>query len=105
MKDRRFGVRIPCEDPVSLSWMDHTGETLQDSARLADISRSGASVRSRHALKVGTTLSLRYQDQEFVSKVRHCVTGPSGYVLGIEFEDGYRWSPRQAPSEAHQPGQ
>ena len=105
MKDRRFGVRIPCEDAVSLSWMDHTGETLQDSAHLADISRSGASVRSRHPLKVGTTLSLRYQDQEFVSKVRHCVTGPSGYVLGIEFEDGYRWSPRQAPSEAHQPGQ
>ncbi|HEV8414748.1 MAG TPA: PilZ domain-containing protein [Bryobacteraceae bacterium] len=105
MKDRRFGVRIPCEDPVSLSWMDHTGETLQDSAHLADISRSGASVRSRQPVKVGTTLSLRYQDQEFVSKVRHCVSVPSGYVLGIEFEDGYRWSPRQVPSEARQPGQ
>jgi len=105
MKDRRFGVRIPCEDPVSLSWMDHTGETLQDSAHLADISRTGASVRSRQPVKVGTTLSLRYQDQEFVSKVRHCVSAPSGYVLGIEFEDGYRWSPRQVPSEARQPGQ
>ena len=105
MNDRRFDVRIPCEDSVRLSWMDHTGETLQDSAHLADISRSGASVRSRQPVKVGTTLSFRYQDQEFVSKVRHCVLAPSGYVLGIEFEEGYRWSPRQAPSEARQPGQ
>jgi hypothetical protein len=94
MGDRRFDMRIPVADSIDLSWTDLVGKTMRDSAQLADISRSGASVRSQHPVKIGTLLSFRYQDQEFISKVRHCVSSPPGYLLGIEFEDGYRWSPR-----------
>jgi c-di-GMP-binding flagellar brake protein YcgR len=94
MNDRRFDVRVPVADTVSLCWTDQTGEKQQDPADLADISRSGASVRSQHPVKIGTTIFLVYQDQEFAGKVRSCVSGPTGYVLGIEFDDGYRWKPR-----------
>ena len=94
MNDRRFDVRVPVADTVSLSWTDHAGQKQHVPADLADISRSGASVRSQHPVKVGTTVSLGYQDQNFAGKVRSCVSGSAGYVLGIEFEDGYRWSPR-----------
>ena len=96
MNDRRFDLRAHREDPVSLRWTDHTGEILQGSAYLADISRSGASIRAQHPVKVGTILSLGYQDKEFAGKVTHCASGASGYVLGVEFDDGYRWSPRAA---------
>jgi len=95
MIDRRFDVRVPVADTVSLIWTDQTGEKQQDSADLADISRSGASVRALHPVKVGAIVSLGYQDQELVGKVRSCVAGPASYVLGIEFEDGYRWKPRR----------
>ena len=94
MNDRRFDVRVPVADTVLLSWTDQTGQKQQGPADMADISRSGASVRAQHPVKVGTILSLGYQDQEFAGKVRSCVSGPTGYVLGIEFEDGYRWKPR-----------
>jgi hypothetical protein len=94
MNDRRFDVRVPVADTVLLSWTDQTGQKQQGPADLADISRSGASVRTQHPVKVGTKLSVGYQDQELVGKVRSCVSGPTGYVVGIEFEDGYRWKPR-----------
>ncbi len=94
MNDRRFDVRVPVADTVNLSWTDQTGQKQQVPADLADISRSGASAHVQHPVKVGTTLSLGYQDQEYVGRVRHCKSGASGFVLGIEFEDGYRWSPR-----------
>src|SRR5580704_2024419 len=94
MNDRRFDLRVPVADTVSLGWTDQAGKKQQGSADMGDISRSGASVRTRHPVKVGTKLSLGYQDQEFAGKVTHCVSGPTGYVLGIEFEDGSRWSPR-----------
>jgi hypothetical protein len=94
MNDRRFDVRVPVADTVSLCWTDQAGQKQQGPADLADISRSGASVRSQHPVKIGTTLSFGYQDQALVGKVRSCVSSPTGYVLGIEFEDGYRWKPR-----------
>jgi predicted protein tyrosine phosphatase len=95
MNDRRFDLRAFVAETVNLSWMDHTGQKQHGPADLADISRSGASVRSLHPVKVGTILSFNYQNQEFAGKVTHCKSGTSGYTLGIEFEDGYRWSPRK----------
>jgi hypothetical protein len=94
MIDRRFDVRVPVADTVLLSWTDQTGQKQQGPADMADISRSGAQVRIQHPAKVGAILSFGYQDQEFLGKVRSCVSGPTGYVVGIEFEDGYRWKPR-----------
>ena len=95
MIDRRFDVRVPVADTVSLSWTDAMGEQQQGHADLADISRSGASVRVQHPLKIGSRLSINYQDQELVGTVRSCIAGPTSYALGIEFEDGYRWKPRR----------
>jgi len=95
MIDRRFDVRVPVADTISLTWTDQAGEKQQGSADLSDISRSGAAVRVLHPVKIGTIVLLGYQDQELVGKVRSCVSGPTSYVLGIEFEDGYRWKPRR----------
>jgi hypothetical protein len=95
MKDRRYDLRVNRESPVSLSWTDLTGQTLQSTGHLADISRSGASIKVPRPVKVGSTLSLGYQDQQLPGKVTHCKSEVSGYLLGIEFEDGHRWSPRR----------
>ena len=52
-------------------------------------------MRSQSPVKVGTIVTFAYQNQEFAGKVTHCESGAAGYTLGIEFEDGYRWSPRK----------
>ena len=94
MMDRRFDLRVPVQEPVSVRWMDSAGETQKAAAVLADISRSGALMRTQHPVKVGTALGFRYDDQDFSGRVMHCVSEPSGYALGIEFDAGCRWSPR-----------
>ena len=95
MNDRRFDLRVPVADTVMLSWTDQNGQKRDVPADLADISQSGASVRAQHPVKLGTKLTLGYQDQEFAGKVMRCAAGTSGYNLGIEFEAGFRWSPRR----------
>lgn len=94
MIDRRFDFRVYREDPVNLTWTDPNGQTLQGPAQMVDISRSGASIRAHHPVHVGTVLSFGFDDQDFAGKVTHCVSDPSGYLLGVEFEPGYRWMPR-----------
>jgi hypothetical protein len=82
-------------DTVNLSWTDHTGQGQHCPADLADISRSGAALRVEHPVKLGTLIAFEYHDQQFAGKVRSCTSKDSAYTLGIEFEDGYRWSPRR----------
>jgi hypothetical protein len=94
MGDRRFAMRLPRADQVDLCWQDQAGQIQQTIAELADISRSGASVRSERPLRIGSALSLKYQDQDFPCTVRHCVRRGAGYLLGIEFTPGHRWAPR-----------
>lgn len=94
INDRRYDLRAPLADTISLSWTDRAGQKQHSPADLADISRSGASVRLKQPVKVGTILSLDYQDQQYAGKVTYCKSETSGFVLGIEFEDGYRWKPR-----------
>ena len=96
MGDRRFELRVPRADPVDLRWEDQAGEPQHAVAQLANISPSGASVQSERPLKLGSTLSLGYQNKVFVSTVKHCVKQGAVYLLGIEFQPGNRWSPRSA---------
>ena len=99
MIDRRFDLRVFVDESVSLTWTDPTGETLQTDAHLADISRSGASVRTQRPVRAATTVMFSYEDREYVGKVTHCKSAPNGYFLGVEFLDGYRWSPKHSPEE------
>jgi hypothetical protein len=62
---------------------------------LADISVSGAAVRVQCPVHVGAAVSFGYQNQTLVGKVKHCARQADAYLLGIEFEAGCRWSPRQ----------
>jgi ribosomal protein L15E len=94
MGDRRFAIRIPRADHVDLYWQDQAGQTQQGVAQLADISRSGACVRAERPLRIGSALSLKYQNEDFPGTVRHCVRRGTGYLLGIEFQPGHRWSPQ-----------
>jgi hypothetical protein len=77
---------------VALRWDTATGQTQHGVALLAEISRSGASVRAQRPVRVGTKLSLGYQNKEYAGTVKHCMRTGSDYQLGIEFGAGVEMS-------------
>jgi PilZ domain len=87
-------MRVPRAEPVELRWQDQAGQPQHGVAHLADISGSGASIRTPRPLRMGTALSLHYQNEEFPATVKHCVKRGAIYLLGIEFQAGHRWSLR-----------
>jgi hypothetical protein len=95
MNDRRFELRVRRADQTDILWEDQAGERHRDPAYLTDISASGAAVRAQSAVPFGTAVSIAYQNQTLTGKVRQCVRREAGYLLGIEFEPGHRWSLRQ----------
>ena len=56
-------MRSPRSGLVALRWESETGQTQHGVAHLAGISQSGASVRTQRAVRVGTKLSLGYQNK------------------------------------------
>ena len=91
--DRRIEPRMSCTDIVEVHWrvngLDH-----HCSAILSDISPSGAGLRQEHPIPLFTTVHIRHTSGELTGTVRNCSSHKGGYFLGVEFEQGCRWSPR-----------
>jgi hypothetical protein len=63
-------------------------------ANLEDISLTGICLQIESVVPEGTRLSMRYGDGELVGTVRYCAFRDNAYFLGIQFEEGCRWSTR-----------
>ena len=93
MLDRRAEPRLLCADVVEIERTDKSGHTCQCVANLEDISQSGLGLQVEHAVPLLTTVHISHERGELVGKVKSCVLRHSGYLLGVEFEQGFRWSP------------
>ena len=93
MLDRRAESRLLCADVVEIEWRDKRGHTLHCSANLDDISRSGLGLQIERPVPLLTTIHISHERGELIGTVKSCVPRHSGYLLGVEFEQGYRWSP------------
>jgi hypothetical protein len=83
-----------CADMVGLEWKDKGGRTRRALAHLEDISLSGASLQVESPVPLQSELRITYPKGELRGVVRYCVFREIGYFLGIEFEEGSRWSLR-----------
>ena len=68
---------------MNLRWEDQVGKAQQSEGLLVNISSSGASVRALRPLRIGTRLSLGYQNQELMGKVKHCAAQRRKGGLGL----------------------
>jgi len=93
MLDRRAEPRLLCADVVEIEWTDKNGQTRHCTANLEDISQSGLGLQVEHPVSLLTTVHISHERGELVGKVKSCVSRHSGYLLGVEFEQGFRWSP------------
>lgn len=92
MQERRTDTRLLCADLVDLIWTDEANRQQRRVANLEDISLCGLCLCAETRVPEGTDVRVHYGDGELVGVVRYCIYRDIGYVLGIEFRDGCRWS-------------
>ncbi len=75
-----------------MMWTDQSGHQRRRIANLEDISLCGACVQVESPMICGTSVSVRYGDGQLKGTVRYCLYQGIGYFLGVEFDEGCRWS-------------
>lgn len=83
-----------CAELVQVVWNDQSGRPRRRVANLEDISLTGICLQMESVVPEGTRLSMRYGDGELVGTVRYCAFRDSAYFVGIQFDEGCRWSTR-----------
>jgi hypothetical protein len=81
-----------CADLVDIRWKDNTGRSRRAVANLEDISLSGACLQTELQIPLTTIVKISYPKGEFLGVVRYCQFKDIGYYVGIQFEDGCKWS-------------
>ena len=94
MQERRTEPRLLCADLVEVRWKDKSGRTKKAVANLEDISSAGACLQLESSVPLHAAVRISYAKGELTGTVRYCVYREIGYFLGVQFEDGNRWSQR-----------
>jgi len=81
-----------CADLVDVRWKDKSGRSRRTVANLEDISLSGACLQVEVQIPLKTTVRISYPKGEFSGEVRYCQFKEIGYYVGVQFEDGCKWS-------------
>jgi hypothetical protein len=92
MDERRNTARLLCADLVHVRWKDEVGKPHRGVANLEDISVNGACLQMDTNVPKETIIRITHQKGELIGKVRYCEYREFGYFLGLEFEEGARWS-------------
>ncbi len=94
MDDRRVEPRLLCADLVDVDWKEKGGKLRRTVANLEDISLSGACLQVDTAIPLRLAIRIRYPGGELSGVVRYCIYREIGYFVGVEFEEGTKWSQR-----------
>jgi hypothetical protein len=90
--ERRNESRLMCAELVEVTWTDVTGRLRKRVANLEDISLSGVCLQVESPILRGTQVKVQYGDGELVGSIRYCTSRDMAFFLGIQFEDGCKWS-------------
>jgi len=88
-----------CADLVEMRWKPEFGSARTEWAILEDISTSGACLASEQPIDPGTIVSLQFKGDHCQARIKYCTFDRTNYLIGIQFEQGYRWSRRKFKPE------
>jgi hypothetical protein len=95
----RLGMRSEdrelCADLVKIQWKPESGPDCNEWAILEDISASGACFESEQPIPPETVVSLQFKGDHCLARVKYCKFDQINYMVGVHFEEGYRWSRRR----------
>jgi curved DNA-binding protein len=85
----RRETRRPSRKNYSITWQDDRGVAQSSAARCVDMSNSGAGIRCRHEIPVGTAVYIQAEDSHPAgyAVVRHCTPAEGNFILGLEFNE------------------
>lgn len=92
MQDRRNHPRLLCADLVHIRWKDKGGKTRKSVANLEDISATGACLQMEMEVPQDTVIRITHPNGELAGSVKYCQFREIGYFVGIQFEEGGKWS-------------
>jgi len=84
-----------CAELLQILWKDDEGVEHSEFVNLDDISRTGLCLATDIPIPPETKLVIKYPGGKYQGQVRYCRSDPLGYQIGVEFDPGYSWSPRQ----------
>jgi hypothetical protein len=84
-----------CADLVQVKWTSSGGLKHGEWAILEDISSSGACLEIEQPVPQDTVVTLEFTADKCQARVVYCNLENSKYLLGVQFEQGYRWSRRK----------
>lgn len=92
--ERRVESRLLCADLVEIEWQETARRTKKQEANLEDISLSGACLQVESSVPEGMPIRIRHSQGELTGVVQYCVYRDIGYFLGVRFDPGSKWSPK-----------
>jgi PilZ domain len=90
MNDRRAEPRLMCSELIKVRLAGVRRAPLI--ANLEDVSASGACLQLEEPLPVGAALILLLRRRRFSATVKYCVHTEIGYLAGVQFDPGQKWS-------------
>ncbi len=84
-----------CADLVKVRWKVGSGPVQSEWAVLEDISPSGACLGLEEPIPPDTIVTLQFPKDRCQARIIYCECAKTNYLLGVEFEQGYRWSRRK----------
>jgi hypothetical protein len=93
--DRREHARHLCSDFVQLAWRDRHDRAISHLVVLEDIGVDGMCVHSELPAPLGQSVNLHRKDWSVRAWVRYCKLSGCGYLIGLEFRDGYTWDRKE----------
>jgi hypothetical protein len=88
-----------CADLVKVQWKPDFGPARCEWAILEDISSSGACLEFEEPISPNTLLTLQFKTDRCQARIKYCKFEKTNYLLGVQFEQGYRWSRRKFKPE------
>jgi PilZ domain len=86
--------RRPMWAVAEVSWADPAGRPVRVRATIVDISTSGACIRLKHQIDVGSRLTIKWHREQFAAIARNCRADGADYLLGVRRDNSSLVDPR-----------
>jgi hypothetical protein len=99
MNEKRRDRRLLCAELVQVTFRSESGRQQRRVTNLEDISATGLCLQSETRIPDDTKVTVNYGGGELFGTVRYCIYREIGFLIGIEFDAGCRWSKKNFKPE------
>lgn len=80
-----------CSDFAQITFADQKGDSIHDVGLLEDVSARGVTISLSVPLPLNKRVRIHTKGFDGDAIVRHSELGDYGFLIGLEFADGYEW--------------